>query len=226
MKHHPGTGSSRVSSRCSQVSVAGAAGSVASRLAASERCPAADQREARSMREIEVLADRTIAGMLVLGCRPNQAPPQQELQPRLQVREIGNRDEQLAAVGQHAMQLCECARLVFVGEMFQDVEAERAIERPVLEGQGGNRTESHALGRVIGVDADDGQARCVLVDEYALSASSVEDTRRWWQRVEVPPDERELRDVGRIVVPGRIELLRGNPRVPRTRRGEPSGDWP
>ena len=171
-KHQPGTGSSRVSSRCIQVKRCGCRRirRVTTGSGRKDAAPA-DQREPGSTREIEVLADRTIAGMLVLGCRPDQAPAQQELQPRLQVREVGNRDEQLAAGARARDELCERARLVFVGQMFEDVEAQRAIESSVLEGQGGNRTESHALGRVVGVDADDGEPRCVLVDEHALRRS-------------------------------------------------------
>ena len=63
-----------------------------------EDAPPVDQREPRPLRELKVFANRTIARMLVFRCRANQASAQQELDPRLEVREIGHRDEQFAAV--------------------------------------------------------------------------------------------------------------------------------
>ena len=56
-----------------------------------------DQREPRPSRQLQIFADRTIARMLVFRRRANQTSAEQELHPRLEVREIGHRDEQFAA---------------------------------------------------------------------------------------------------------------------------------
>ena len=78
----------------------------------------------RPSRQLQVLANRAIARMLVFRRRADQASAHEKLHPRLQVREIGHRDEQFATGPQHAVQLRERARLILVREMFQHVETQ------------------------------------------------------------------------------------------------------
>src|SRR5687768_5239634 len=66
---------------------------------------AADQPEARRPPELQVFSDRTVARMFVLGRGADQPPAQQELNARLQVREVRDRNEQLAARPQDAKNL-------------------------------------------------------------------------------------------------------------------------
>ena len=60
--------------------------------------------------------------------RADQPPGEQEVHARLQVREVGHRDEQLAAGREHAKQLGERARLILERQVLEHVEAQRAIE--------------------------------------------------------------------------------------------------
>ena len=56
-------------------------------------------------------------------------PVQQEVDARLQVGEVRDRDQQLAAGPQDAVQLGERARLLLERQVLEHVEAQRAIER-------------------------------------------------------------------------------------------------
>src|SRR5258708_24046161 len=93
-----------------------------------EDAAASDEREPGAARQLQVLADRTISGVLVLGGGPAQPPAQQELDARLQVREIPHRQQQLSAGPQDATQLREAAPLLLAGQVLQHLTTERAIE--------------------------------------------------------------------------------------------------
>ncbi len=69
--------------------------------------------------------------MFQLGRGSNQPAAQQELNARLQVRQVRHRHQQLAARYQHAMEFGKRARLVFERQVLEDIEAQRAIERAV-----------------------------------------------------------------------------------------------
>ena len=97
-KHQPGTGSSarqRAVQRRERARMA--AHEMRQDRHGREDAVAADQRESGAARQLEVLDDRPIAGMLQLRRGADQASAQQELDARLQVRQIRHRDEQLAA---------------------------------------------------------------------------------------------------------------------------------
>src|SRR3954469_6004017 len=94
---------------------------------------ATDQFESSAARQLPVLVDRTIAGMLEFRCGADQAPAQQELDARLQMRQVRDRHEQLAARLEYAVQLGERARLFLERQMLEHIEAQRVIERPVGE---------------------------------------------------------------------------------------------
>ena len=170
-----------------------------------EDAVAADEREPGAAPELEVFADGAIARVLVFRRGPDQPAAQQELDARLQVRQVRHRDQQLAAGPEHAEELGQRARLFLVGEVLEHVEAQRAIERRVGERQRGHRAVRDARGRIVGVDAGDVEASGVFLDQHAFAASGVEHARRRGQRVQITPDRFELRDVGRVVVPGGIE---------------------
>ena len=128
-KHQPGTGSSRVSQRCSgsrprgwrrihRVST-GTVGKIPRRCSAARIPPA---------RQIDVVGGRPIARVFLLGGGTNEAAAQQEMQTRLQVGEVRHRHQQPASGPQHTMELGDHAGLFVEGQMFEDVEAEEPIE--------------------------------------------------------------------------------------------------
>ena len=162
------------------------------------------EREAGALGQLDIFARRTIARMFQLRRRADQPPAQEKVDARLEVREVRHRDEQLAARCEHAEQLAERARLVLEREMFEHVEAQRAIEGSVGKRQARHRRVCDALGLVVDVNARDRETRRVLVDEHALPAAGVEDARSGGQRVEVSTHRLELREIRRVVLPGRI----------------------
>jgi hypothetical protein len=81
--------------------------------------------------------------MLELGGRADQPSAKQEVDARLQMRQIRDRHEQFAGRRQHAMHLGQRPRLIIVGQMLQHVEAERAIERRVRKRQRHQRCRRH-----------------------------------------------------------------------------------
>ena len=135
---------------------------------------------------------------------PHQASAEQESDPRLQVREVRHGHEQFAAGRQHPEHLVERAPLVRVREVLEHVQAQHALVSIIRRGQGQDRRAPHVRGRVVVVHALDGEPGRVFLDEHPLAASCIEHTSRQRQRVEVGADPRELRDVGRVVVPGGI----------------------
>ena len=128
-------------------------------------------RRARSMYS----AAGPIARMFVFGGGSNQAAKQQKMHSGLEVREIGNRHQQLPARLQCAKEFRQRARLFFEREVLEDVETQGAIERPSAIGERRQRSASNAFGRVVGIDSFDGQPVRVFVDEHAFAASRVED---------------------------------------------------
>ena len=171
-------GSSRVSSRCSQSSRAGRAPDPArEHRHRREDAAALDQPEAAGARQIEILGDRPIARMLGEIRRVNQPAAQGEVHARLQVREIGHGDEELTARRDHAKELRQRLRLLGKRQMFEHVETQGAIERRCRIGQRVERSASHPLGTVVGIDALNREPVVELVDEHAFAASGVEDAR-------------------------------------------------
>jgi hypothetical protein len=73
---------------------------------------AAHQVEPCAIGEPQVLGERAITGVLQLAGSANQAAAQQEVQSRLQVREIRDRHQHLAIRREHAAELLERARLI------------------------------------------------------------------------------------------------------------------
>ncbi len=144
--------------------------------------------------------------MLELGCGADEPPLKQEVHARLQVGQVRDRHQQLASGPEDAVQFGDRERLVFEGEVFEDVEAQGAIEDARGIGQGSERTRVHALRRVVCVDAFNREAVGELADEHALATAGVEDARRARKRVQPLADRRELGKVGRIVVPRRVRL--------------------
>ena len=102
-----------------------------------EDAAASDEREPGAPPEVDVVRRRAVAGMLELGRGPNQTPLQREVHPRLQVREVGHRYQQLAVRPKYTIELREGLRLLLEGEMFEDIEAQCAIEgrRRVRQGR-------------------------------------------------------------------------------------------
>ena len=160
--------------------------------------------EAGAIEQAAVLRQRPVARMLHLARRANQAPGQQEVDARLQVREVRHRDQQLAARRQHAVQLGQRLRLILVGEVLEHVETQRAREAAVRERQRQQRSALDVRRRVVGVDAFDRQASGELLDQHALAAAGVEDGRAGGQGVQPAAHARQLGEVGREVVPGAI----------------------
>src|SRR4029077_11297924 len=118
-----------------------------------EDAVAADQVEPGTIGEPQVLAERAIPGMLHLARGANQAAAQQEVQSRLQVREVRDRDEQLAIRREHAAELLERAWLVSEGQVLEDVEAEDPVEAPRAVGERHQRSADDVRGAVVVVDA-------------------------------------------------------------------------
>ena len=160
--------------------------------------------EAGAIEQAAVLRQRPVARMLHLVRRANQASGQQEVDARLQVREVRHRHQQLAAGRQHAVQLGQRLRLILVGQVLEHVEAQGAREAAVRERQRQQRSTLDVGRRVVGVDAFDRQASGELLDQHALAAAGVEDGRAGGQGVQPAADARQLGQVGREVVPGAI----------------------
>ena len=125
----PATGSSRVSAGCSQRERAGLRRIQGVSTGTVGKMPRRQTTSKPARRaERQVLAERAVARVLQRVRRANQAPGQQEVHARLQVREVRHRDQQLAAGRQHAEQLGERLRLILVRQVLEHVEAQRAIE--------------------------------------------------------------------------------------------------
>jgi hypothetical protein len=60
--------------------------------------------------------------------------------------------------------------------------------------------------RIVRVDAFDREAAGVFRDENALTAAGIEHARPFRQAIEPAPDRLELREIRRVIVPGRIGL--------------------
>jgi hypothetical protein len=170
------------------------------------KMPLRDEHVAGALGHRDVLLRGAVARMLGFRGRPDQAAGQEEVDPRLEVREVRHGHEDLAAGPEHAPQLGEGLRLIVVGEVLEDVETERTIEAVRLVGQRRHRAGANVLGGVVGIDTLDGEPACVLGDEDAFAAAGVEHARRRRQLVEPAAHGVELRDVRRIVVPAWIRL--------------------
>ncbi len=169
-----------------------------------EDAAARNRREAGLLEQAQVFGDRTIARVFLLARRANQAAGEQEVDARLQVREVRHRDQQLAVRLQHAVQFAQRARLLLVGEVLEHVEAQRAIERSGVERQFQQRRLTHVRRRVVRIDAGDRQPARVLLDQHALAAAGVEHARARRQRAEPGADDGEFREIGGEVVPGSV----------------------
>ena len=142
-----------------------------------------------------------IARVFGLTRRTNERAPQQEVDARLQVREVRHGDQQFSARNQDAPELCECLGLVRVRQMLQHVETQCAIECRVAVRQRGDRSAADGRGRVVVIHAFDREAVRIRLNEHALAATGVEHARAGRERVEVGPDARHFREIGRVVLP-------------------------
>src|SRR5689334_9593226 len=133
--------------------------------------------------------------MFQLGGGANQSSAEEEVNSRLQVREVRDRHEQLAAAAQNAIQLAERARLILVLEVLENVEAERPIERAVGERQTRHRPARHPRRRIVGVNAGDLETIGVLLDEDPFTATGIEDARASWKGVKISSHGRKLGEV-------------------------------
>ena len=167
---------------------------------------ARDEDESGSLGELDVLGHRAIARMLEFRGGADEPALKEKVHARLQVREVGNRHEQLAPRPEDALQFGERNRLFLERQMLEHVEAQRAIEDARAIRQRRHRSGVHALRRVVRVDALDRETVRVLADQNALATSRVEHAHRPGERVEPGADGRELGEVGRIVVPRRVRL--------------------
>jgi len=77
----------------------------------------------------------------------------------------------------------------------------RSIERCVGVREGDERSPLDAIGRVVRIDPFDRQPVVKLVDEHAFAAARVEDARRGRQGRQIPANEIELGEVGRVELP-------------------------
>ena len=103
------------------------------------------------------------------------------------------------------MELGERPRLFVVAKVLEHIEAQPTIERSIGKRQRRQRCGGHARRRVVGVDAADRQPVCVFVDEHAFTTAGVEHACLSRQRVEVAAHGRELREIGRIELPGGVK---------------------
>ncbi len=191
-----------MSRRCSHASCAGrrrircvrtgTVGKIPRVLDDVEACPAGER---------EVFGGRPIARVFGLTRGADERAPQQEVDARLQVREVRHRDQQFSARDQNAPELCESLGLVRVWQMLQHVETQCAIECRIAVWQRGDRSATDGRGRVVVIHAFDREAVRIRVNEHALAATGVEHARAGRERVEVGPDARHFREIGRVVVP-------------------------
>ena len=75
---------------------------------------------------LDVLGGRTIARVFSRRRGADQPPAKEKMYPRLKMREVRNRHQQLAAGFQHAIQLRDRTRLILIGEVLEHVETQRA----------------------------------------------------------------------------------------------------
>ena len=160
-----------------------------------------DDLEARAFDERAVFGERTVARMLQLARGSNEPAAQQQVDARLQVRQVRHRDEQLSRRRQHAPQFRKGARLIRERQVLEHVETQHALEGPRLVRQRQQRPAAHERRAVVLVEAFDFQPAGVLLDEHAFAAAGIEHARARRQRVEITRHGLELRDVGRVVVP-------------------------
>jgi len=131
-----------------------------------------------------------------------QPAAQRKMHARLQMGQVGHRHEQFPARAHHAKQFGQRPRLIWKCQVFEHVEAQAAVERSGGKGQFHDRPEGHPCGRIVGIDADDGEPVVELVHEHTFAAARIEDARAGRQRGQVRADDRHLGDVGRIELPG------------------------
>src|SRR5688572_10799487 len=109
--------------------------------------------------------------------------------------------------------------------MFEDVEAEGVRERAVGEWQREQRARAHQLGRVVRIDAFNGQAIAKGFHQYAFAAAGIEHARASRQRVEVLTHELLLGEIRRVELPvwrGNAVIVPAHGVLSRPRRG---WDW-
>ena len=87
-----------------------------------------DERETGIPRQPEVFARRPIARMFAQACGANEPAGQQEMYAGLKMRKVWHRHVQLATRRQDTEELCKRARLLIECQVFQHIEAERAVE--------------------------------------------------------------------------------------------------
>ena len=182
-----------------------------------------DQFESGAVCQLQVFGDRAVSGVLEFRRRADQAALQQEVNARLQVREVGNGYEQLPVTREHAVQFLERFRLFLERQVLEHVEAERAIEAAVRVGKRRERSRADSLGRVVLIEAFDRKPRGELVDEHALTATGVEDACAGGQAARAsaaPPRASRCKSDSS---PRRDPATDDSRRAPRTRRREPPG---
>ena len=162
--------------------------------------------EAGTVCEFQIFPDWAVARVLGQVRGSDEAPLHQEMNARLQVGQIGHRDEQLATRSKDTSHFPKSRGLIVERHVLEDVEAEDAIERSVGIGQRGQRSATDTVGLVVGIEALDAEPVAKLIDQHAFSAAGVEDACGRRQLAQIPTDLLELGEVGGIKLPVWREL--------------------
>ena len=124
------------------------------------------------------------------------------------MRQVGHGHVQLTARTNHSEELT-AAPAVGKAEMFENIEAERAIKCGLAVGQRGQRGARDERGAVIGVEPFDAEPIAKLLNEHALTTACVEDSCAGRKRAKIPAHAVHFRQIRWIELPFGRELPMG-----------------